>query len=153
MFSQKLNTNRIYERLAKAWSGCAYAQAGLSLFWSHLPHCWKSQVAAHILLVVFILCFSLSYWLVCSLQPCGHLLGKSWPFGCLSCDVFWWICHFPIWCPRSCVVLDCIDSWSLLSSLLCNHVTEEYIASCFALIVVLLLCECMRSLFIPCVDL
>ena len=24
----------------------AYAQAGLSLCWSHVPHCWKSHVAA-----------------------------------------------------------------------------------------------------------
>ena len=29
------------------WSDCAYAQAGLSLCWSHIPHCWKSQVTAH----------------------------------------------------------------------------------------------------------
>ena len=26
----------------------AYAQAGLSLCWSHIPHCWKSHVTAHI---------------------------------------------------------------------------------------------------------
>ena len=25
----------------------AYAQADLRLCWSHIPHCWKSQVAAH----------------------------------------------------------------------------------------------------------
>ena len=25
-----------------------YAQADLSLYWSHIPHCWKSYVAAHI---------------------------------------------------------------------------------------------------------
>ena len=25
-----------------------YAQAGLSLCWSHIPHCWKSHVAAHL---------------------------------------------------------------------------------------------------------
>ena len=29
------------------WSDCAYAQAGLSLCWSHIPHCWKSYVASH----------------------------------------------------------------------------------------------------------
>ena len=33
--------------------------------------------------------------------------------------VFLCICHFPIWCPGSGVVFDCIDSWSLPSSLLC----------------------------------
>ena len=26
----------------KLWSDCAYAQAGLSLCWSHIPQCWKS---------------------------------------------------------------------------------------------------------------
>ena len=25
-----------------------YAQAGLSLCWSHIPHCWKSHVAAQL---------------------------------------------------------------------------------------------------------
>ena len=29
-------------------------------------------------------------------------------------------CHFPMWCLGLGVVLDCIDSWSLPSSLLCN---------------------------------
>ena len=26
-------------------------QAGLSLSWSHIPHCWKSHVEAHVLSV------------------------------------------------------------------------------------------------------
>ena len=30
------------------WCSIAYAQAGLRLCWSHIPHCWKSHVAAHI---------------------------------------------------------------------------------------------------------
>ena len=29
------------------WSDSAYAQADLRLCWSHIPHCWKSHVAAH----------------------------------------------------------------------------------------------------------
>ena len=33
--------------LQRLWSGCVYAQAGLSLCWLHIPHCWKSHVAAH----------------------------------------------------------------------------------------------------------
>ena len=33
-----------YQRL---WSDCAYAQADLRFCWSHIPHCWKSHVAAH----------------------------------------------------------------------------------------------------------
>ena len=31
----------------RLWSDCAYAQAGLSLCWSHIPHCWQSHVATH----------------------------------------------------------------------------------------------------------
>ena len=29
----------------------------------------------------------LSCFLVCSLQPCRHLLGKGWALGSLVCDV------------------------------------------------------------------
>ena len=32
------------------WSDCAYAQAGLSLCWSHIQHCWKSHALAHFIL-------------------------------------------------------------------------------------------------------
>ena len=60
----------------------------------------------------------LLYCLVCVMQPCGHLLGKGWLLGSLVYDVFLRICHFPIWYPGSSVLLDCIDSWSLPSSLL-----------------------------------
>ena len=56
--------------------------------------------------VIYVLC--LSYFLVCSLQTCGHLLGKGWPLGSLVCDVFLCFCHFPMWCPGQGVVLDCI---------------------------------------------
>ena len=51
------------------------------------------------------LCFML-YCLVCSLQHCGHLLGKGWPLGSLVCDVFLCLYHFP-WLV---VVFDCVDS-------------------------------------------
>ena len=54
---------------------------------------------------------------VCLLMPCGHLLGKGWPLGsrlwCLIVSLL--LSH---WYPGSGVVLDCIDSWSLPSSLL-----------------------------------
>ena len=33
------------------------------------------------------------------------------------CYVSFCFCHFPVWCPRSGVVLDCMDSWSFLSLL------------------------------------
>ena len=36
--------------------------------------------------------------------------GKGQPLGALVCDVFLRFCHFPMWCPGSGVVLDCIDS-------------------------------------------
>ena len=35
--------------LQRLWSDCAYAQAGLSLCWSHTLHCWKSYATAHII--------------------------------------------------------------------------------------------------------
>ena len=34
----------------RLWSDCAYAQADLRLCWSHIPHCWKSHVAARMTL-------------------------------------------------------------------------------------------------------
>ena len=30
-----------------------YAQAGLSLCWSHIPHCWKSHVTAHMIKCIY----------------------------------------------------------------------------------------------------
>ena len=32
----------------RLWSDCAYAQAGLRLCLSHIPHCWKPHVTAYI---------------------------------------------------------------------------------------------------------
>ena len=71
-----------------------------------------------IFFVICYFCLSLPILDVCLLQPCGHLLGKSWPLGSLECDGVLCFCHFPIPCPWSGVVLDCIESWSLPSSLL-----------------------------------
>ena len=52
--------------------------------------------------IVYVICAScLSCCLVCSLQPCGHLLGKGWPFGSLVCDVFLVFLSLSIWCPGS----------------------------------------------------
>ena len=56
------------------------------------------------------LCYGLFCFLACSLQPCGHLLGNGWPFGSLVSDVLLCFCHFPMSCPGSGSVLDCIDS-------------------------------------------
>ena len=43
----------------------------------------KAVLLLWIFLWICILCLSASF-----LQPCGHLLGKGWPLGCLVCDVF-----------------------------------------------------------------
>ena len=45
-----------------------------------------------------------------TVQSCDHLLGKGWSLGSLVCGVFLCLCHFPIQCPGSGVVLGCIDS-------------------------------------------
>ena len=38
----------------RLWSDCVYGQAGLSLCWSHIPHCWKS----HVTLIIIIMSLS-----------------------------------------------------------------------------------------------
>ena len=65
-----------------------------------------------LLFLIFFL--SLPYCSVCVL----YLLGTGWPLGSPVCDVFLCFCHFIIWCPGSSLVLDCIDSRFLHSSLL-----------------------------------
>ena len=50
------------------------------------------------------LCSCLSCFLVCSSQPCGHLLGKSKHLGSLECDV-------------SCVLTVLGQLWYLIVSL------------------------------------
>ena len=59
LFSQLLNSHKIFKRLAKALIRlrvCAYAQAGLNFCWSQIPHCWKSHVAAY--LSLYIVCYN-----------------------------------------------------------------------------------------------
>ena len=48
MFGQELNSHRIFKVLAKALIRLTYVQADLRICWSHIPHCWKSHVAANI---------------------------------------------------------------------------------------------------------
>ena len=50
------------------------------------------------------LCFVFVMLLVCSLQPSDHPLEKGSHLGSLVCFYY-----FPVWCPRSGVVLDFID--------------------------------------------
>ena len=40
--------NEYSSDLQRLWSDCAHAQAGLSLCWSRIPHCWKSHVRAQL---------------------------------------------------------------------------------------------------------
>ena len=63
----------------------------------------------------------LRFMFVFGILPClffATLLSAAWLSGILCFLVF---CHFPLWCPGTGVVLDCIDSGPLLSSLLCSQ--------------------------------
>ena len=65
------------------------------------------------------LCLCLSCFLVLSLQPCSRLLRKGLPLGLFVCEVLLYFCQFTLKSPGSGVELDCIDSLSLPSYLLC----------------------------------
>ena len=109
--------------------------------WSILQYFWPA-LSAHWYwnpILVFFLSDHLgqvfsSRFCVCSLLPGGHLKGKGWPLD--SC--WWrlsWFCYFPIWYPVTGMVLDCINSWSLLSFLLshlvsCDLMKVERILEC-----------------------
>ena len=62
----------------------------------------KAVLLLWIICVTCILCLSCS--LVCSLQPCGHLLGKDWPLSSLvrmfSCGFVTFQCSLlgQVWC-------------------------------------------------------
>ena len=60
-----------------------------SLISSEIDAGSKAVLLLWILFVIYILC--LSCYLVCSLQPCGQLLGKGWSLGSLMCYVFFCI--------------------------------------------------------------
>ena len=38
--------------------------------------------------------------------------------GCFVCCSFLYFCHFPTWCSKSCMILDCFEFWPLPSSIL-----------------------------------
>ena len=57
----------------RRWSDCAYAQAGLSICWSHIhvPHCWKSYVMAQ--MTVSLLCNSIKFLKIwANIQTLAH---------------------------------------------------------------------------------
>ena len=69
--------------LQRLWSDCAYAQAGLSLCWSHIPQCWKSHVTAQLLLTwtLRIKSNKTSHNLEASTcGPLNHTMGSHIPF-------------------------------------------------------------------------
>ena len=102
-------------RLVHRWTG-------LSLPVKYFTDCSKAVLLLWIIYVIPVL-FCYAFMHVCLLMPCGHLLGKGWhlvSFVMSNCDVV--ISH---WYPGSGVVLDCIDSWSLPSFLLCKN--SDYI--------------------------
>ena len=62
----------------------------LNMFYPPPPHYfyWPFQGGASFVdpFVIWVLCLSLFYCLICSLQSCDHLLGKTWPLGSLVCS-------------------------------------------------------------------
>ena len=94
------------------------------IFLSH-PHThdgylyyWPFQAGTFFVDHLCYLCLVFVVLSVCSLLPCGHLKGNGWPLGsCLWCLL--WFCYWTNWYSGTGVVLACIDSWSLLSFLLC----------------------------------
>ena len=69
---------------------------------------FKEVLLLWIVFVIYVSC--LSCCLICSFLPCSHLLGKGWPLGSLICCLFLCFCHLHMWCPRSGLVFDCINS-------------------------------------------
>ena len=89
-------------------------------------------------LLFFVLsCVCYVFVRICLYVFCGHLLGKDWPLGsrlwCLTVSLS--LSH---WYPGSGVVLDCIDSWSLLPYLLlfqlCFLSPKSYLTSGYDII-------------------
>ena len=97
-------------------------EVGAPLNWFSPPVKYFNDRSKAVLLLWFIyvisVLFCYAFLHVCLLMPCGHLLGKGWPLGsrlwCLIVTLS--LSH---WYPGSDVELDCIDSWSLPSFLLC----------------------------------
>ena len=73
-----------------------------------------------------LLLFMFHVYLCYGVLPCEHLVERCHPLSSLVCHVFLCFCHFPIWCSVSGMVLDCIDFWSLPSSVLLKvHISDN----------------------------
>ena len=81
--------------------------------------CWPFQGSTSFVDPFCYLCFMFIFCcLVCSQQPCDHVLWKGYPLASLVCCVFLCFCYFPIWCSGSSNVLNYFNSWPLPTSLL-----------------------------------
>ena len=92
-------------------------------FWRLILSSDRSKAVLLWIICVFCVLY-FSCFRVCSLLPCGHLLGKGWPV------MFIVFCYFPMWYPGSGVVLDCIVSWSLPSFLLKWQTVQSLMKCC-----------------------
>ena len=87
----------------------------------HIGEVWSGYPFSVLTSIVFVM---LSCLFIAALwSPEGKGLTS-----CLWC--FLWCCYFPIWCPVTGVVLDCFDSWSLLSFFLPNDTERAYTPLC-----------------------
>ena len=85
----------------RLWSDCAYAQADLRLCWFLIPYCWKSHVAAHILLTFSMLTLKtegvLHNWhplVVTWIIPEVDLLWEKWEFYFV---IYFFLYNNPLW--------------------------------------------------------
>ena len=87
---KSLTVIEYYSDTQRLWSDWAYAQAGLSLCWSHIPHCWKSHVSAHIgLIIILVLAYIFPY-----LWNETYVLGVQKELietGLLSTNIIFWL--------------------------------------------------------------
>ena len=52
----------------------------------------------------------LAFYILCFIAGLQTPAGKDWPLDLLVSEVLLCFCQFPMWCPGSGVVLDCIYS-------------------------------------------
>ena len=76
-----------YNNVVYVWKKCTFK--AVLLLWIT----FKAVLLLRMMFAIYVLC--LSCFLVCSLQPCGHLLKKGKPLDPLVCDVFLCFVIFP----------------------------------------------------------
>ena len=100
-----LKTTRGYSKLLyKQW------------WWLNICLCIAIFKVVLLLWILFVIRFYVCHTVLS--VPCS--LVVTWPLDSLVqvCDVFLCFCHFPLRCPGSGVVFDCVDFWSLPSAIL-----------------------------------